>query len=223
MKGYGQFCPIAMACETFAERWTPLILRELLNGSRRFNEIRQGIPLISRTLLGQRLPGGDRGLRLPDPRLKAGVALSPVPPRGLPPRLAFARVATPMLHVTGTADRGYIEGATPQDRLIPFQAISGPPQALAVLAGANHAAFADERAAGAYWSDSTFHLRTAGLAVAFLHWLIFDVLAPRMQSEAAWHEQTAEAAQALRSRIEGAYASRSRGKGGGGDPIGPPD
>jgi len=55
MKGYGQFCPIAMACETFAERWTPLILRELLFGARRFSEIRQGMPLISRTLLGQRL------------------------------------------------------------------------------------------------------------------------------------------------------------------------
>ena len=55
MKGYGAFCPVALACETFAERWTPLILRELLAGSRRFNEIRQGIPLISRTLLGQRL------------------------------------------------------------------------------------------------------------------------------------------------------------------------
>jgi DNA-binding HxlR family transcriptional regulator len=55
MKGYGQFCPIAMACETFAERWTPLILREVLAGGRRFNEIRQGLPLISRTLLGQRL------------------------------------------------------------------------------------------------------------------------------------------------------------------------
>src|SRR5260370_26229147 len=55
MKGYGQFCPIAMACETFAERWTPLILRELLAGGRRVNEIRQGMPLISRTLLGKRL------------------------------------------------------------------------------------------------------------------------------------------------------------------------
>src|SRR5215475_6571719 len=55
MKGYGQFCPVAVACETFAERWTPLILREVLAGSRRFNEIREGLPLISRTLLGQRL------------------------------------------------------------------------------------------------------------------------------------------------------------------------
>jgi DNA-binding HxlR family transcriptional regulator len=53
--GYGQFCPIAVACETFAGRWTPLILRELLFGARRFNEIRQGMPLISRSLLGQRL------------------------------------------------------------------------------------------------------------------------------------------------------------------------
>ena len=33
MKGYGQFCPIAVACEIFAERWTPLILRELLSGA----------------------------------------------------------------------------------------------------------------------------------------------------------------------------------------------
>jgi DNA-binding HxlR family transcriptional regulator len=55
MTGYGQFCPIAVACETFAERWTPLILRELLAGARRFSEIRQCIPRISRTLLAQRL------------------------------------------------------------------------------------------------------------------------------------------------------------------------
>jgi DNA-binding HxlR family transcriptional regulator len=55
MKGYGQFCPVAVASEIFAERWTPLILRELFSGSHRFNEIRSGMPLISRTLLAQRL------------------------------------------------------------------------------------------------------------------------------------------------------------------------
>ena len=55
MKGYGQFCPVAVAAEIFAERWTPLILRELFSGSRRFGEIRSGMPLISRTLLAQRL------------------------------------------------------------------------------------------------------------------------------------------------------------------------
>jgi DNA-binding HxlR family transcriptional regulator len=55
MHGYGQFCPVAVACEVFAERWTPLILRELFQGSRRFSEIRRGNPLISRALLTQRL------------------------------------------------------------------------------------------------------------------------------------------------------------------------
>ncbi len=55
MRGYGQFCPVAVACEVFAERWTPLILREMFCGSRRFNDLRRGMPLISRTLLAQRL------------------------------------------------------------------------------------------------------------------------------------------------------------------------
>jgi DNA-binding HxlR family transcriptional regulator len=55
MRGYGQFCPVAKAAEIFAERWTPLILRELLGGSRRFSELQRGVPLISRALLAQRL------------------------------------------------------------------------------------------------------------------------------------------------------------------------
>jgi DNA-binding HxlR family transcriptional regulator len=54
-RGFGQFCPIAMACEVFAERWTPIILRELFAGSHRFNEIHRCIPLISRALLARRL------------------------------------------------------------------------------------------------------------------------------------------------------------------------
>ncbi|HZF75231.1 MAG TPA: acetylhydrolase [Acetobacteraceae bacterium] len=119
-------------------------------------------------LLGQLLPGGDRGLGLPDARLRAGIALSPSPPRGLPPRAAFARVATPMLHVTGTQDSGFIEGATPADREIPFRAIGGAPGALLVLNGAPHAAFADEAAAGPRWADPTYHARTAAVAVLFL-------------------------------------------------------
>ena len=52
---FGQFCPVAVACEVFAERWTPIILRELLAGSHRFNQIQRGIPLISRPLLARRL------------------------------------------------------------------------------------------------------------------------------------------------------------------------
>jgi DNA-binding HxlR family transcriptional regulator len=55
MKSYGQFCPVAKACEIVAERWTPLVLRELLCGSTRFSELQRGVPLMSRTLLAQRL------------------------------------------------------------------------------------------------------------------------------------------------------------------------
>jgi hypothetical protein len=52
--GYGQFCPVAVASEIFAERWTPIILRELLLGSRKFNEIHRGVPRMSRALLVKR-------------------------------------------------------------------------------------------------------------------------------------------------------------------------
>jgi len=55
--GYGQFCPVAVASEIFAERWTPIILRELLAGAEHFNEIHRGIPRISRALLASRLRG----------------------------------------------------------------------------------------------------------------------------------------------------------------------
>jgi DNA-binding HxlR family transcriptional regulator len=55
MKGYGQFCPVAKAAEIVAERWTPLVLRELLCGGRRFNDVHRGVPLMSRTLLAERL------------------------------------------------------------------------------------------------------------------------------------------------------------------------
>ncbi|MQA66599.1 MAG: transcriptional regulator [Alphaproteobacteria bacterium] len=53
--GYGQFCPVAKAAEVLTTRWTPLVLRELIAGSRHFNEIHRGVPLMSRALLSQRL------------------------------------------------------------------------------------------------------------------------------------------------------------------------
>jgi DNA-binding HxlR family transcriptional regulator len=55
MKPYGSFCPVSKAAEIFAERWTPLIVRELLLGSHRFNEIEIGVPGIPKALLSQRL------------------------------------------------------------------------------------------------------------------------------------------------------------------------
>ncbi|MBO6717415.1 MAG: helix-turn-helix transcriptional regulator [Rhizobiaceae bacterium] len=55
MKSYSQFCPVAKAAELFCERWTPLILRDLHWGSTRFSELQRGVPLMSPTLLSQRL------------------------------------------------------------------------------------------------------------------------------------------------------------------------
>ena len=55
MLGYGQFCTVARGAEIFGERWTPLVVRELLCGSTHFNDIRRGVPRMSATLLAQRL------------------------------------------------------------------------------------------------------------------------------------------------------------------------
>jgi DNA-binding HxlR family transcriptional regulator len=55
MKSYGQFCSVARALDLLGERWTILLVRELLFGSARFNDLRRGIPRISRTMLSARL------------------------------------------------------------------------------------------------------------------------------------------------------------------------
>jgi DNA-binding HxlR family transcriptional regulator len=55
MTGYGQYCSMARAHEVLGGRWTLLIVREILCGSRRFNDIRRGIPRVSRTVLSERL------------------------------------------------------------------------------------------------------------------------------------------------------------------------
>jgi DNA-binding HxlR family transcriptional regulator len=55
MQKYNQYCPVARATEIVADRWTPLIVRELILGSHRFNEIERGLPGISRSLLASRL------------------------------------------------------------------------------------------------------------------------------------------------------------------------
>jgi DNA-binding HxlR family transcriptional regulator len=60
VRTYGQFCPIARTSELIAERWTPIIVRNLLNGCRTFTEIRQGAPGISTALLAQRLDALER-------------------------------------------------------------------------------------------------------------------------------------------------------------------
>ncbi|GAA3685812.1 HxlR family transcriptional regulator [Lentzea atacamensis] len=80
MTGYGQFCAVARALDVLGERWTLLVVRELLLGASTFTEIRRGLPRIPRATLSARL----RALRAAgivddDYRLtRAGVALAPV-------------------------------------------------------------------------------------------------------------------------------------------------
>lgn len=53
--GYKQFCPVAMAAEVLCTRWTIVVLRELIAGTTRFNDLRRGVPRMSPALLSQRL------------------------------------------------------------------------------------------------------------------------------------------------------------------------
>ncbi len=55
VSGYGQYCPIALGAEVFAERWTPIIVRNLMVGCERFGEVLEGAPGLPRSVLTQRL------------------------------------------------------------------------------------------------------------------------------------------------------------------------
>src|SRR3982074_1506784 len=72
MHSYGPYCPVARAAKLLADRWTVLIIRELLADVNHFNELERGLPRISRTLLAERL----RRLQ------RAGVLERPPAPRG---------------------------------------------------------------------------------------------------------------------------------------------
>jgi DNA-binding HxlR family transcriptional regulator len=55
MYKYGQYCPIAKAVEILGDRWTLLIVRDMLTGTHHFNDLERGLPGISRALLSERL------------------------------------------------------------------------------------------------------------------------------------------------------------------------
>lgn len=55
MARYADYCPIAVGVDVLGDRWTPLVIRELMVGADGFNEIHRGLPRISRTMLAQRL------------------------------------------------------------------------------------------------------------------------------------------------------------------------
>lgn len=70
-RGYGQYCPLALAAELLCERWTLLVISRLLDGCTQFNEIHRGVPRISPSLLSQRLAELERaGLVIREPAAK---------------------------------------------------------------------------------------------------------------------------------------------------------
>jgi len=134
-------------------------------------------------VLGERLPLGGWGLSLPDRRLRAGIALSPIPPLpipvfGVPASVAFGSISAPILHVTGTQDSGM--GAPDwRARTVGFRTATAP-GVLAVLDGAVHASFAGEAEIGGRWNDPTYQPRVAGLCRLFLNAVLREDAAARV-------------------------------------------
>src|SRR6476659_2744220 len=75
MKSYGQYCPMTMAVEVLGDRWTLQIVRDLLRGVCRFNDLARGLPGLSRALLSQRLRQMERD-GIVERRIAAGSRLS---------------------------------------------------------------------------------------------------------------------------------------------------
>jgi DNA-binding HxlR family transcriptional regulator len=60
MRSYAQYCPVAKATEILGDRWTLLIMREMLGGANGFNELQRGLPGISRSVLAARMRALER-------------------------------------------------------------------------------------------------------------------------------------------------------------------
>jgi len=83
MKGYGQYCPLALAAELLCERWTLLIVSRLIDGCTQFNEIQRGVPRISPSLLSQRLAQLEHaGLIVREPARRGSVRKYMLTPAG---------------------------------------------------------------------------------------------------------------------------------------------
>lgn len=109
MKSYGQFCSMARALELLGERWTLLVVRELLFGDARFNELRRGVPRISRTMLSARLR------ELAD----AGVVARREPDGGAPSYAltAAGRELAGVVQALGTWGQRWLPRTLPRDEL----------------------------------------------------------------------------------------------------------
>ena len=112
--------------------------------------------------LGERM--GRDAVAMPEPRIRAGIAISPVPPRGIAPAAAMAGLRTPLLHITGSRDTSPLDGTTPEDRLLPWQHTAPDiPAGLLWLDGADHMGFS-----GLPRYGETQHAKVAEVAIRFL-------------------------------------------------------
>jgi predicted dienelactone hydrolase len=91
---------------------------------------------------GQVAKAGAAEMSLADPRITCAIALSPAPPVRGDAETAYAKIAIPMYHLTGTNDRSPLQPIDPADRTIPYQKIAGVDQYLLVIKDADHMAFA---------------------------------------------------------------------------------
>src|SRR4029453_1959251 len=79
MRSYAQYCPVAKATEILGDRWTLLIVREMLGGASGFNELQRGLPGISRSVLTDRMRALERAEVIERKTGPQGI-LAPVPP-----------------------------------------------------------------------------------------------------------------------------------------------
>jgi len=112
MDTYGQFCPVALAAEVLTRRWTPLVIRELLCGSTRFNDLRRGVPRMSPSLLSTRL----------DELEVAGIVTRRVPEGSDHPEYRLTRAGEelrPIVEAMGVWGRRWTSGDLTDDELDP--------------------------------------------------------------------------------------------------------
>lgn len=110
MDDYGQFCPVALTAEILTRRWTPLVIRELLCGSVRFNELRRGVPRMSPSLLSTRL----------DELEQAGILTRTVDENGDHPEYRLTRAGRelePIIESMGVWGQRWIKGDLKDDHL----------------------------------------------------------------------------------------------------------
>src|ERR1700712_5548246 len=89
---YKQFCPVAMAAEILCSRWTMVLLRELVAGSTRFNELRRGVPRMSPGVWGQRWITTESSLQNLDPTRRMWDTRRNIDPTPLPRRRSTIQV-----------------------------------------------------------------------------------------------------------------------------------